>query len=76
MKLSIPFALQFRNTAAGARRQGSSTSALTRGLDGARRRPSDAESRAKGITKGPASATVPQLKERRIHKKPDTTRNA
>jgi len=39
MKLSFPFALQILDTAGGDRRQGSATSALTRGLDRGHRRP-------------------------------------
>ena len=35
--MTFPFALKNLDSAAGARRQGSSTSALTRGLDGERR---------------------------------------
>lgn len=38
MRASFPFALQILDTTGGARRQGSATSALTRGLDGDRRR--------------------------------------
>lgn len=39
MRQSDPIALQIMDTTGGARRQGSSTSALTRGLDCAPRRP-------------------------------------
>jgi len=73
MKRSFPFALEILHKAGGARRQGSATSALARGLDCGRHRPSDPMSRTKGKNKGPASAMMPQLGERPIHKIPDTT---
>ena len=52
MKLSIPFALQIRNTTGGARRQDSATSALARGLDCGRLRPVRSHEQAEGDYQG------------------------
>ena len=52
MKLSFPFALQILDTAAGARRQGSATSALARGLDRGRRRSVRSHEQGEGDNQG------------------------
>lgn len=52
MKRSIPFALQILNTAGGARCQGSTTSALARGLDCGHHRPVRSHEQGEGGNQG------------------------
>ena len=48
----FPFALEIPDTPAGARRQGSATSALKRGLDCGHRRPKDGLDQSEGKNQG------------------------
>ena len=50
--MHFPFALEIPDTTAGARRQGSSTSALTRGLDCGHRQPKDDLDQSEGKNQG------------------------
>ena len=71
--MSFALALHGFATGAGARRQGSSTSALARGLDCERRHRFGYLEEGEGENDGLASETMPQLQERKRHRFPDTS---
>ena len=57
MNLSFPFAQQILDTTGGARRQGSATSALMRGLDRGHRRPVRSNEQGEGENQGSGIVT-------------------
>jgi len=67
----MPFALPILDTSGGGRRQGSSTSALARGLDRGLAAPCDPMNKAKGAPKGLVVSAAPSHRQGRSDETPE-----